>query len=82
MCISNMADFEEAEKDSVSSEKDSVSPVNSPQHNTNDSDWKPASDWDDSDGVSETLNSAGRGKKRKRGKKCQWDSDDLGSVYN
>ena len=59
MCISNMADFEEAEKDSVS-------PVNSPQHSTNDSNWKPVSDWDDSDGVSETLNSAGTGKKRKR----------------
>ena len=72
---SSREEFEEAKKDSVS-------PVNFPEQNTNDSDWKPDSDGDDSDVVNETLNLAGTGKKRKRGKKCQWDSDDLDNFVD
>ena len=61
-------------------EKGSLSPVNSPERNSNDSDMKPDSDGDDSDTVlSDSLacKSAATQKKRKRGKKCQWESDDL-----
>ena len=59
--------------------KRSVSPLeqNSPEHNSYDSDWKPETDGNNSDAVSEILNSAATRKKRKRGKKCQWESDDL-----
>ena len=39
---------------------------------------KPDSDGDGSDtALSEILKSASTRKKRKRGKKCQWESDDL-----
>ena len=57
----------------------SVSPVNSPEQNSYDSDWKPDSDGDDSDTyvASKIINSAPTRMKRKRGKKCQWESEDL-----
>jgi hypothetical protein len=53
--------------------------VNSPEQNSYESDWKPDSDGDDSDTdvVSKILNSAAMQMKRKRGKKCQWESEDL-----
>ena len=53
--------------------------MNSPEQNSYDSDWKPDSDGDDSDTyvASKIINSAPTRMKRKRGKKCQWESEDL-----
>ena len=58
-------------------EERSISPLNFAEQVKLDEDWKPDSDGDDSDAISEILNTTATRNKRKRGKKCEWATDDL-----